>query len=137
MATKIKLEVDVAMRGVWIEGRAGPLVREFNEDAKKLVTTEGENQLRQRIPAKTKKSTGKFAGSISTHDFAKGRTIAPVYPQVLYGPWLEGTSTRNASTRFKGYRFFKLTRAWLKKNVGPIVQDRFRELIAKLNGGGG
>lgn len=41
---------------------------------------------------------------------------------VIYGPWLEGTSSRNQTTRFKGYFSFRQTGQWMQKQVRKIGQ---------------
>lgn len=41
---------------------------------------------------------------------------------VVYGPWLEGISSRNASTSFKGYHMWRTTRAALADAVPTIVE---------------
>lgn len=45
---------------------------------------------------------------------------------VIYGPWLEGTSSRNQSTRFKGYASFRRatqqTRGALNSLSGAIIK---------------
>lgn len=53
---------------------------------------------------------------------------------VVYGPWLEGTSSRNQSTRFKGYSSFRRTRDWLKKNTKRIIRPRVARLVQRLGG---
>lgn len=136
MATRIRVSTGgVNVRGPMFDGRDVPIMRRFFEDAKKLVTDAGEEQVHQRIARRAKEYTGSFARAIVTKDFAKGKTIIADYPQVLYGPWLEGTSTRNASTRFKGYKLFRLTRGWLRKNLTAIIQARLDQAVAELNGG--
>lgn len=136
MATRIRVSTGgVNVRGPMFDGRDVPIMRRFNEDAKKLVSTAGEDQVRQRVGRRARHPTGSFAGAVTTKDFAKGRTVMADYPQTLYGPWLEGTSTRNASTRFKGYKLFRLTRNWLKKHLTEIVQARLDQAVAELNGG--
>jgi hypothetical protein len=124
----------VKLSGPMFDGRDVAIVRRFFEDAKRLVTAEGEEQIRQRVGRRAKHPTGAYARAVRTHDFAKGRTILAEYPQVLYGPWLEGTSTRNASTRFRGYKLFRLSRLWLRKNLAQIIQQRLDRAIAELNG---
>jgi len=51
---------------------------------------------------------------------------------VIYGPWLEGVSSRNATTRFKGYHTFRIvknrvaqksrdiTDAWIRRRLGRL-----------------
>ena len=136
MATSINLTADMKVYGTIATGKDGPVMRRFFRDAKILVADEGLKQAKARALAKPKHPTGSFSGAIVVKDFKQGRTIIADYPQVLYGPWLEGTSSRNTSTRFKGYRIFRLTRAWLRKNLTPILQDRFARTLDELGGGG-
>ena len=54
---------------------------------------------------------------------------------VVYGPWLEGTSTRNATTRFKGYGAFRRTAEWLNHTrKAPVIQLHITRAIQELNG---
>jgi len=39
----------------------------------------------------------------------------------VYGPWLEGESSRNSATRFKGYHAFRKTRDWLEAKIHDIA----------------
>ena len=129
------------MKGAFLEGRDTQIIRKFFDDAKKLVSKTGEEEVKQRIGARAKHPTGKpgghFAAGIVTKDFKKGRTITAEYPQILRGPWLEGTSIRNASTRFKGYKLFRLTYRRLRKNVTQLVHGLFERAMRDLNAGGG
>ena len=52
-----------------------------------------------------------------------------------YGPWLEGTSSRNQSTRFKGYHSFRKTTEWFnRKRVPWLVNREIDKMVRKLNG---
>ena len=53
---------------------------------------------------------------------------------VVYGPWLEGTSSRNQTTRFKGYAMFRKTRDWMQRHAEGIVDEHVRRAVRKLNG---
>lgn len=47
---------------------------------------------------------------------------------VIYGPWLEGTGSRNQISRFKGYRTFQITKRELdqkKVEIARPIVDRF------------
>ena len=55
---------------------------------------------------------------------------------VIYGPWLEGVGSRNASTRFKGYAAFRRTAQWLEQQVPKVIRVRVDRMVARLNGGG-
>jgi hypothetical protein len=50
---------------------------------------------------------------------------------IVYGPWLEGTSTRNRTTRFKGYHAFRQARQIMERKTQAILQ---REVIRIIRG---
>jgi len=77
-----------------------------------------------------KASTGYFRRSVHARQSAVGGTIES---NVVYGPWLEGVSSRNATTRFKGYASFRRTAQWLEKNrVKPIATKHVNAFMRKL-----
>jgi len=52
---------------------------------------------------------------------------------VVYGPWLEGISARNRTTRFKGYASFRKTGQWLQKQSKNVLKKNITHLMRKLN----
>ena len=52
---------------------------------------------------------------------------------VIYGPWLEGTSSRNQTTRFKGYAAFRRAFAEAKE----YAQLMTNKIVSKYLGGMG
>lgn len=53
---------------------------------------------------------------------------------IVYGPWLEGVSSRNHSTRFKGYA--SLRRAMdtvVRGKAGPLIGHVARQWIGRMN----
>lgn len=53
---------------------------------------------------------------------------------VVYGSWLEGISSRNQRSRFKGYAAFRRASQWMQAQVPRLVQ-RHSILIARKLGG--
>lgn len=53
---------------------------------------------------------------------------------IIYGPWLEGTSTRNQTTRFKGYGSFRKANQEVDAISAGIVNDVIQRNIARLGG---
>src|SRR6266540_6611388 len=139
--SRITVSTQIDVRGPLFDGRDIPILRKFNEDAKRLVAKAGEDQIRERVTKRAKHPTGKpgghFAAAIVTKDFKKGRTITAEYPQILRGPWLEGSSQRNQSTRFKGYKLFRLTYRRLRKDLTQLIHGLFEQAMRDLNAGGG
>ena len=54
---------------------------------------------------------------------------------VVYGPWLEGVSSRNDRTRFKGYRMFRNARQTVQRIARGVANKRIAEAVRKLGGG--
>lgn len=52
---------------------------------------------------------------------------------VIYGPWLEGTSKRNATTRFKGYASFRKATQSTNAKVPQLVEPHVRAAVARLS----
>jgi hypothetical protein len=82
---------------------------------------------------KGKASTGRYRKWI--HVWARTPTMWKVDDnKCINGPWLEGTSSRNQSTRFKGYGTFRKTKNWIKKNELPKIQEKRLAEFLKLVG---
>ncbi len=77
-------------------------------------------------------STGHYRRSI--HGERKGTVGRIDDSRVIYGPWLEGTSSRNQTTRFKGYSSFRLTAQWLQQQTAKVLAHQVKRLIQKLGG---
>ena len=52
---------------------------------------------------------------------------------VVYGPWLEGESSRNQTTRFKGYFTFRKTSQELQKKSRKVFDAHLRRFVNRMN----
>ena len=52
---------------------------------------------------------------------------------VVYGPWLEGVGSQNATTRFKGYHTFRKIAQQLDVEAGGIANAEIQPYIAEMN----
>lgn len=59
-----------------------------------------------------------------------------IYDTVPYTAWLEGVSSRNMSSRFKGYHMWKYSAAWLQQTAGAIAQTVIAHWMPFLGGVG-
>ena len=80
-------------------------------------------------------------GQLSTGHYRRNvhRTVGALHVRiddggVIYGPWLEGVSTRNQTTRFKGYFSFRRTSQWLQSQVKGVVQKWVGRDVRRANG---
>ena len=76
-------------------------------------------------------STGHYRRSI--HGEAKPDRGRIDDSNVVYGPWLEGISSRNRTTRFPGYMTFRKTAQWLDKRLEGILRDNVRRFTRRMN----
>lgn len=51
----------------------------------------------------------------------------------MYGPWLEGTGSRNETTRFKGYHGFRRAAAEIEPSVERIADTVLQPFVARCN----
>jgi len=54
---------------------------------------------------------------------------------IIYGPWLEGTSRRNQTTRFKGYASFRRARQALVPRIPELIGYILSHYVSQMNGG--
>ena len=53
--------------------------------------------------------------------------------RLVYGPWLEGVSSRNESTRFKGYATFRHVYGQLDDRADEVVEKHVRRAVARID----
>lgn len=93
-------------------------------------------QLAQVHMDKTGRARGGFQENLRLVKRNAGWAVpAPMITGVVWGPWLEGVSKRNASTRFKGYHLFRDVREQLRNGKAQEIADKaLEELLPKLGG---
>jgi len=93
-------------------------------------------QLEQVRMDKTGRARGGFQENLRLVKRNAGWAVpAPMITGVVWGPWLEGSSQRNASTRFKGYHPFRDVRRQLQDGKAQEIADKaLEELLPKLGG---
>lgn len=103
--------------------------------AEERVAQEGKNMVLQRLEVVLRNPTGYYESRIQTERVGEVWEVNDTR-RVLYGPWLEGTGSRNSSTRFKGYRTFRTVRQELDSKTPAIIRPLIRDLLRELGGTG-
>lgn len=101
--------------------RARMAARRAVEQAQQEIATRGENLIRFQLDRVLKTQTPYYRTQIQTE--RAGRDLAVSDGGVVYGPWLEGVSERNRTTRFKGYRTFRIITRQLQREA-PDIADK-------------
>jgi len=81
---------------------------------------------------KTGRATGHYQSEIRTSLLTYHDVL--IHDPVVYGPWLEGSSKRNRSTRFKGYHLWRRARDVTQREAGSIAQDLLPPYLDRIGG---
>ena len=125
----------VIVRGPLFDGQAPLAVHRWLEATRKRVADEGVLELKAFPMDKTGRARGGFEERI--HRVTRGDVEAipgPTEQGIVWTPWLEGTSRRNETTRFKGYHLFRKTRLKLSRNWRRDAQAELDKYIGMMGG---
>lgn len=97
-----------------------------------VLAQEGVRRVQDRLDVVLQNPTGFYRSRIQVDRRSQYRGISD--GGVVYGGWLEGVDSRNKTTRFKGYRTFRIVGQSLARDkeelAAPIVQQYIREMNA-------
>lgn len=112
--------------GPIFDGRALVAAHAFVEDAKAEIAKQGAEDVRAALTP----GHGYRSGYYRSQVHATGDKVTD--GGVIYGPWLEGVGSRNATTRFKGYRIWRTTKQALQQKVVPIAERLLPKYLERM-----
>jgi len=124
--------VETTIRGPLYDGQAVAAVGKFLDDATREVAQLGANEVQARLGQVLEHPTGHYRNQVVTNLVRGDWTVTD--GGVVYGPWLEGTSSRNKSTRFKGYQTFRRTKQWLAGRAADEAETVLRPYLKQMGG---
>lgn len=113
-------DVQVNLSGPLFDGRAAVAYEAFAVAATAAIGDEAYLDVRHTLGRVLRNPTGYYESNIM-HTMA-GDTSYVHDSNVIYGPWLEGTGSRNKTTRFKGYHTFRLVTQRIDARSVDIAQ---------------
>jgi hypothetical protein len=135
MGGTLKIDVQADVTGPLASGEADRALEEWARNTAKALGDEGADMLRAFPMNKTGRARGGFQSNIHVlQQGATARIPAPMIRGVTWGPWLEGSSKRNESTRFRGYHLFRKTRQELQKRAPEVGQRELDKIMPLLGG---
>lgn len=94
----------------------------FCDEVAQQVGLETRDAVRQLGMSQYQQPTGYYSSHVLARRDSPGQTT--VHDSlVVYGPWLEGVGSRNATSRFKGYRTWRMTYQRMRGQA-PIIAVR-------------
>lgn len=118
------------LKGPVFDGSAGRIMGAVTADVEDDVATAGVNVVRSELGHLLQNPTGYYEARIQT-DRSRGGTVVND-GGIVYGPWLEGTSTRNKTTRFRGYHAFRKAAQRLGEQAPEIARRTVSRHIGRL-----
>ena len=112
---------NVSFSGPLFDGRADAALRRYLDVMPDDVAQKGIDMIHVRLAGVLRHDTGRYTAHVHKEKQLDDLVITDT--PVVYGPWLEGTGSRNSPrTRFKGYHTFRLIRQMLDTQAGDIAQ---------------
>lgn len=126
-------EVRTDFSGPLFNGRAQAAMAEIVDEISGALATEGERRVLANLDATLRRPTGAYRARVTKYGPVAGQ--ARVHDRNgIYGPWLEGTGSRNRTTRFKGYANWRRATQQLQRGAKPLAEEVIRRNIGKLGG---
>jgi hypothetical protein len=116
------LRIDVDLDGPIFRGEAPAVMARTEERVLDELADTGKNMVVGHLIQVIRQPTPYYWTQIAISDRATHDRLIHD-SKVVYGPWLEGVSERNQTSRFKGYHTFRLMAQDLQ-NRAPAIADR-------------
>ena len=124
------MTVTVNFKGPIFDGSAQWILTQGIEEARRALADEALDAVRVETGV-FKNPTGRFKSLLNIENAGFASRVVPGF--LPYVRWLEGTSRRNQTTRFKGYHLFRNARMRIEARALPLFEERLRPAIARLN----
>lgn len=126
------LDMDGSVRGPLTDGRALAAHDEYVQDVSRVVAKRGVRLVVSLLKSSIKNPTPRYWNTIHEEPLGSGWEVTD--NNAVYGPWLEGTGSRNrARPGFPGYASFRIAGQMLDGMAGPIAEDHLRLYIPRMN----
>lgn len=125
-----KTSVNVVFHGKIFNGEWRALLDAGIREAMGTVAEYAVQAIKSNLDDVIIENTGAYVSTITAGWEATDMVITD---GTVYGPWLEGLGSRNATTRFKGYWTFRRTTQEIKDNVAKVAGPAIERAIAEIN----
>lgn len=123
--------VSVSLHGPLLSGTAAAALTEIAHNAINELVDEGEKRVALQLYPGHGLRSGHYRRSI--HGDMLSSLHGRVHDSgVVYGPWLEGVSTRNQRSRFKGYAMFRNAYQQLERIKVAVVEKHVQRFMQRM-----
>jgi len=125
------MNIEVSTHGPFFDGRADKAARDASNDVARVVSVLGAAEVRAIENVTFKTQTPFYRVHVISKKDPPGWKITD--QGIIYGPWLEGTGSRNRTTRFKGYRIFRTVTQRLNARAAIIGDGVVARFMGRMN----
>lgn len=127
----LEVHVRAEVTGPILTGRAPMILDDLAEEVTDAVAAQGFRDIHFTLSRVLRNPTGYYQSQI--RDRAVGSAHVLYDNRVIYGAWLEGTSSRNSPvTRFPGYFTFRRVAQHLNKKATAIAAPVVERFVRRL-----
>jgi hypothetical protein len=113
-------------RGPLFDARGPRVFNEFADELEEEAAEWALDHIKDTYHTHFKHPTGYYESNVRIRNSAGGTEVWDGgHGGPVYGPWLEGVGSRNATTRFKGYRAFRKAAAALERRIEDMGDRLF------------
>lgn len=122
--------VNVTFTGSLFQGHPDHVIDAFLDEATREVAAQGLADVHQILNAKIQHPTPYYETQVTIDQARDGWVVHD--RGIVYGPWLEGVSSRNQSTRFKGYHAFRQATQQLERKAPQLAERLLPKYLGRL-----
>jgi hypothetical protein len=120
----MEITVDIDEHGPIFDGRALHALIEYEHEMPEEVARGAKNDVLAQLGRVIRHPTPYYETRIRTDPVGEEWHVWDGPDTFKYGPWLEGTGSRNATTRFKGYHSFMIIHGEWVGGKAKITAER-------------
>jgi len=109
------------------------IVQTHLEQMRLVVADTAEVGVRTHLSQHQRVQTGFNVGHVKNSNISADVTQVK-NTNAVYGPWIEGTGSRNKTTRFKGYRTFRIIGQEMRQRTPSLIAPHVKHMVSELNG---
>jgi hypothetical protein len=118
-------------KGVLLVGDPAKVVKVMISDINEAVADKVLTDVKTKLHDVLMHPTGYYESHVQTSTQTDSMVISD--GGVIYGPWLEGLSSRNARSRFKGYSTFRKVAQQAEQEAQTAADDAAAKRVGELN----
>lgn len=123
----VRIDVDVVASGPFFDGRAGRALREFVDEAPYEIAGRGVGTWLRIYRQKVQQPTPYYEYLVHRERVSYGESRVWDGGECKYGPWLEGTGSKNYPvTRFRGYKSMRKSAPFMQHYAAPVAEALLR-----------